>query len=54
MKSYAPHDLLAAPALRTKSLFLTLVGFIAIEFMYQLGRDLLDYLLVNLARASPR
>lgn len=49
MKSYAPHDPLAAPALRTKSLFLTLVGFIAIEFMYQLGRDLLDYLLVNLA-----
>lgn len=49
MKAYSPHERLVAAARPTKALILTITGFAAIEFLYQLGRDLLDYVLENLS-----
>ncbi|WP_407494391.1 CPBP family intramembrane glutamic endopeptidase [Pseudooceanicola sp. MF1-13] len=50
MKAYAPHEALVEAARPSKALITTAVGFVAIEFLYKLGRDLLDFFL---ATASP-
>jgi hypothetical protein len=47
MKAYEPHELLVADARSSKALIMTVVGFVAIEFLYKLGRDLLDFLLMK-------
>jgi len=49
MKAYRPHEQLVEAARPNSALITTVVGFVAIEFLYKLGRDVLDYLLANVA-----
>ena len=41
-RAYAPHQDFVAPARRAALLFQTIVGFVAIEFLYGIARDLID------------
>lgn len=49
MSGYAPHAGYVAPARRSSALFHTLIGFLAVEFFYRIGRDALDFFAFNLA-----
>ena len=49
VKAYAPHVAFVAPARASSALIQTVVGFIAVEFLYGVGRQTLDFFLINLA-----
>ena len=49
MRAYAPHEGYVEPARGSAALVQTVVGFIAVEFLYGLGRNTMDWLLFQIA-----